>query len=100
MKSSQPMGITANSVELNIEELVLHGFSPADRYAIVAAVEHELSQLLVAQFGEGVPSLFAQSSEHERLDAGAFNVTPGANSNSIGSQIAQTVHRGLNEIKG
>lgn len=82
-------------VELHIDELVLHGFASGDRYAIAAAVERELSRLLAAQFAEGLPGSFAESSEHERVDAGAFNVASGANSNSVGSQIAQTVHRGL-----
>jgi len=83
-------------LELHIEELVLHGFSSADRYAIAAAVEQTLSQLLMTQFAvQRVPRSFSESSEHARLDAGAFNVAPGANSAAVGSQIAQSVHRGL-----
>ena len=88
--------INAESVELHIEELVLHGFGAGDRYAIAAAVEQELSRLLVAQFGvQGVPRLFAESSETPRVDAGAFNVAAGTNSEAIGGQIAQTVYQGL-----
>jgi len=83
-------------LELHIEELVLHGFSSPDRYAIAAAVEQTLSQLLGAQFAvQGVPRSFTESSEQARLDAGAFHVAPGANSAAIGSQIGQSVHRGL-----
>lgn len=82
---------------LHIDELVLHGFAARDRYAIAAAIEHELSLLLAAQFTEGLPPSFAQSTAHERLDAGAFNVAPGANSRSVGSQIAQTIHQGLSK---
>jgi hypothetical protein len=89
--------INPASVELHIEELVLHGFAAGDRYAIAEAVKHELSRLLVDQFAaQGLPSSFAESSEHARLDAGAFNVAPSANSEAIGGQIAQTVHQGLN----
>ena len=95
MRSALENDMNPQIVELHIDELVLHGFASGDRYAIAAAVEHELSRLLATQFAEGLPSSFAQSSEHERLDAGAFNVAPGANSNSVGNQIAQTVHRGL-----
>jgi len=79
-------------VELHIEELVLHGFSSRDRYAIAAAVEQTLSQLFAVH---GVPYSFTESSEQARLDAGAFNIAPRANSEVIGSQIAQSVHRGL-----
>ena len=95
MRGTQETQINPAAVELHIDELVLHGFAPGDRHAIALAVEHELSRLLSAQFAEGLPGSFAQSSEHEHIDAGAFNVSPGAHSNSVGSQIAQTVHRGL-----
>lgn len=95
MKDFKSTGMSARSVELYIDELVLHGFSPTDRNVIAAAVEHELTRLLSAQFAPGVPESFAHNSEHERVDAGAFNIAQGANSNSIGSQIAQTVYHGL-----
>ena len=97
MRGTQETQINPTMVELHIDELVLHGFAPGDRYSIAAAVEHELSRLLSAQFAQGLPESFAQSSEHEHVDAGTFNVSPGAHSNSVGSQIAQTVHRGLNK---
>lgn len=34
------------SIELRIEELILHGFSPGDHHRIGAAVERELGHLL------------------------------------------------------
>jgi hypothetical protein len=83
-------------VELHIDELVLHGFAAGDRHAIAQAVEHELARLLATQFAvQGMPRSFAESVEHTRLDAGAFKVAQGANSEAIGSQIAQSVHQGL-----
>ena len=36
----------ARSIELHIEELLLHSFSPGDQYHIGEAVEQELSRLL------------------------------------------------------
>ena len=91
-----PTQINPASVELHIDELVLHGFAAGDRYAIAAAVEQELSRLLLVQLAaQGLPHSFSESSEHAGLDAGAFNVAPSANSEAIGSQIAQTVHQGL-----
>ncbi|HET6976762.1 MAG TPA: hypothetical protein VFI24_10595 [Pyrinomonadaceae bacterium] len=92
-----PSQINPQSVELHIEELVLHGFAAGDRHAIAAAVERELSRLLMVQFAaHGLPRSFAENSEQARLDAGTFNVAPSANSEAIGGQIAQTVHQGLN----
>ena len=49
MKNQRP-------IELNIDELVLHGFPPGERYAIADAVEQTLSQLLTEQIAsEGIP---------------------------------------------
>lgn len=97
MRGSRTTEINPASLELHIEELVLHGFAAGDRYAIAEAVEQELSRLLVVQFAaQGLPRPFGESSEHARLDAGEFNVTPSANSEAIGGQIAQTVYQGLN----
>ena len=77
------------NVELYIEELVLDGFAPADRYRIGAALEHELTQL----FSQGgVPPALTQSVEMERLDGGAFQVAPAARAETIGAQVAQTVY--------
>ena len=43
---------SAMQFELNIEELVMHGFTPGDRHRIGEAVEQELTQLLADR---GVP---------------------------------------------
>jgi hypothetical protein len=83
------------SIELHIEELVLHGFPHGDRYAIAEAVASEIGQLLMNQSAGGVPTAFTKNSEQERVDAGVFNAAPGWSSKSLGGQIAQTVHRGL-----
>jgi len=81
---------------LHIEELVLHGFAPGDRYSIADAVEQELSRLLVEHFAEqGDSSRLSLNSEVARVDAGAFRVEPHAKPNSVGTQIAQAVHGGL-----
>ena len=41
--------MTRHNIELHIEELVLHGFSPSDRYRIAEAIERELVQLFSRQ---------------------------------------------------
>ena len=77
------------NVELHIEELVLHGFAPADRYRIGAGLERELARLFAAG---GVPPLFETSLEVERLDGGAFQTSSGARAERIGAQTAQAVY--------
>ncbi|HEX8237089.1 MAG TPA: hypothetical protein VF600_14115 [Abditibacteriaceae bacterium] len=90
----KPISEMKPNIELHIEELVLHGFSPSDRIAIGMAVEHELARLFAER---GVSSSLAQGGEMARLNAGAFQVAPGARSDTIGTQVAQSVHRGLSQ---
>lgn len=80
------------NVELHIEELVLHGFAPADRYRIGAAVERELQRLLTEQ---GAPHLLNGNIELVQIDAGAFEVKPNAKSETIGVQVAQAIYGGM-----
>jgi len=80
------------NVELRIEELVLFGFAPADRYRIGETVERELARLFDEQ---GVPPSLAHGSEVACLDGGAFKVVSGAKPEAAGVQIAQAVFGSL-----
>jgi hypothetical protein len=77
-------------VELQIEELVLHGFAPRDRHRIAEAIQHELTRL----FGDAsVPSSFLQSGESPGLDGGAFQISHGATAQSIGVEIGRALYQ-------
>lgn len=78
-------------VDLHIEELVLHGFAPGDRYRIGDALERELDRLFTEQ---GVPPS-PRSSELAYLDGGAFEVEPGSGAEEIGVRVARAVYGGL-----
>lgn len=78
------------NIELHIEELILEGFAPGDRYRIGEALECELTRLFNEQ---GAPSLFIQSGEFGRLDGGAFEVRPGTGAEAVGKQVAQTIYQ-------
>lgn len=80
------------NIELHIEELVLRGFAPSDRYRIGDAVAHELARLFAEQ---GTPPSLAQEREVPRLDGGAFEVKPGFRAEAIGGQVAQAVYGGF-----
>jgi hypothetical protein len=87
------VGVRTSKINLHIEELVLHGFAPGDRYTIADAVERELSRLLAENFADpDFSSLLTSNTEAARLDAGAFQVDLRSQTNSIGTQIAQAVH--------
>ena len=80
------------NIELNIEELVLHGFSPGDRHRIGEAVERELTRLLADR---GVPQSLAQGGEVASVDGGAFEVAEGSRADVVGAQVAKAVYGGL-----
>jgi len=75
-----------------IDELVLHGFAPGDRYSIGEAVERELARL----YGEcGVSASLMHHIQGVPIDAGAFNLAPGSTADAIGVQVAQALYKGL-----
>ena len=80
------------SIDFHIEELVLHGFSPGDRYGFGEALERELVFLLRER---GVPPSMTQEGEFERLDAGTLTLSPDWKADRIGVQVAQAVYKGL-----
>ena len=89
------MGVTPN-VELNIEELLLHGFPPGSRDAIAEAVRQELARRLAES---GTPASFLQNRVIGKVDGGAIQVAPGAQPQAIGSQIAGALYMGLTQGK-
>ena len=80
------------NVELHIEALVLHGFSPGDRHRIGAALSSELARLLAEQ---GPPSALARGFDAPRLDGGSFQMAPDAKPRAVGGQVAQAVYGGM-----
>jgi hypothetical protein len=84
--------MTERNIELEIEQLVLHGFSPTDQHRIGEAVRTELARQLAEQ---GTPKPLERGGRITRLDAGSFDVTPGSSPDTVGSQVAQSVYQGL-----
>ena len=90
-------GLTSNSqasIELHIEELVLHGFAPVDRYVIGDVVGRELARLLGQQ---AVPILLRSESATDEIKGARFNMLPNVKPPTIGRQIAQAVYQGFGE---
>lgn len=80
------------NIELHIEELVLHGFAPGNRHAIGEAVELELTRLFNEQ---GMLPSFEKNARIESLKGGEFNVAQGAQAETIGTQIARAIYKGI-----
>ena len=88
--------VTLPNIELNIEELVLHGFQPGDRQRIGLAVQQELSRLFTEQ---GLPTGLSSGGAVPSLDAGAFHNAPDAKPGAVGQQIANSIYTGFNNVK-
>lgn len=84
--------MTPKNIELHIEELVLHGFSPGDRHRIGEAVEREL----VRMFADwGVPESLERGWELASVDGGAIEVVSSSGADVVGAQVARAVYGGL-----
>ncbi len=81
-----------NNIELHIEKLVLHGFSPSDCHRIGRSVVFELARLFTEQ---GISHSMSKGGEFTHLDGGTFNIAPSSKAEAIGSQVAQAVYKGL-----
>ena len=79
-------------VEVSIGELVLNGFSPADRLPIADAIGRELERLFSE---EGIPPSLSKTAEADRLSGGAFRVAAGERQTSIGEKVARAIYGGL-----
>ena len=77
----------AAAIELHIEELVLHGFAPGDRYRIGDALERELVRLLATKGLAGLD----QSVSIAAVEGVTFTAAAGASARTLGERVAQQV---------
>jgi hypothetical protein len=82
------------AIEVQVEELVLHGFALGDRYVIGEAIERELVRLLGEQ---AVPFSLRSENTTDELKPPTFKAAPGAKPPAIGRQIAQAVYEGFSQ---
>jgi hypothetical protein len=80
------------AIELHIRELRLHGFAPADRRRIGAALERELTRLLSA---DALPERLAASTEVPSLPPARYRAPAGAPASAVGVAVARAVHGSL-----
>jgi hypothetical protein len=85
------------NIVIEIDELVLHGFPPGERYRIGEALQGELTRLL----GErGLPSMGAADAASDRLDGGSFVIASGMPATAIGAAVAGAVYRTVAGVTG
>ncbi|OUC11748.1 MAG: hypothetical protein B0A82_26530 [Alkalinema sp. CACIAM 70d] len=81
-----------NQINIHINQLVLHGFPPGNRDRMYAAIQQELTRLLTEQ---GIPPTLMQGAKADQIDGGSFNMTVGAKTEGIGTEIARSIYGGL-----
>jgi hypothetical protein len=84
------MAVTPQRIELHIEELVLHGFSHVDGYAVAEAIERELG---TRPAGRGVTIIEHGSSD--RVDAGSVELPQGVTPGGVGAALGERIHGSL-----
>jgi hypothetical protein len=82
------MAINKQTIEVNIDELVLHGFSAFERYQIAADLQMELTRLFTER---GLPASFNNAVRIDSLNAGSFQFSDNKKT-STGLQIAGSVY--------
>jgi hypothetical protein len=80
------------AINVQIDELVLQGFSPRDLYAIAEAIQRELRLLLETQ---GLPDGVRRSREHDTLRAPQATLPPSPRPDMTGVAIARAIYGGL-----
>lgn len=80
------------SVEINIEKLILFGFSPADRDKIGEALKSELARLVIEN---GMPSAVSTGNNISQIDGGTFQISANMQSYAIGNHIAKSIYEGM-----
>lgn len=81
-------------LQLQIDRLVLHGFSMSSRHRIGAAMQQELTRLFAEQ---GVPPALTQGQQMDRLDGIQFDLPTQENPRLVGVRIARAIYRRLSD---
>lgn len=77
-------------IELHIDELVLRGFPPSDRFKIAEALRSELTRLLSEHSRQNA---LPRSLTIDRIQTASFKVAHNAKPAAVGMQLAQSVYR-------
>ena len=85
--------MTPTRIRLHIDELVLHGFAPGDRYRIADALQARLGELLAEDQPDAAG---AQRVDVPQADVGEVHIQQTGPS-AIGAELANALHGGLRQ---
>jgi hypothetical protein len=80
------------NVDLNIDELIVHGLDPTEQHRLGPALERELTRLFETH---GVPPALTRSRTATRLALGDVQVDPAGGADAVSVQLAQALYQGL-----
>lgn len=80
------------TIEINIDELVLHGFQPGDKKQISEALEIALMHVFAQR---NVSPAFNQSADIHFLNAGSFGISSKSKPVQVATGIANSIHTTL-----
>lgn len=80
------------SIEINIDELILHGFSPADRFKIGNSLRSELAKLILEN---GMPAGISNGGDINGINGGTFQASKNMHARTVGTQIAKSIYGGM-----
>jgi len=80
------------TIDLRIEELVLHGFSPSEARRVGSTLEVELGRLLG---GGDPPQMLAADAEIASIDAGRISSPTTAKPEFTSAELAKAIFGGL-----
>jgi len=83
-------------IDINIDEIVLHGFARNDYEGIKTAIEAELERLIREK---GIPSILSSPLRYRQIEGGTFKMNRGTGMVKVGNEIAGTVYNGLKNLK-
>jgi hypothetical protein len=83
------------TVDLDIDELILHGVPAAAGDSVGAAVRQELARLLAQA---GVPPSLGRAGAASEIRARAIDVQPGTPPRLLGQQLAASIYQSLGTL--
>jgi hypothetical protein len=79
-------------IELNIDQLILEGFSRKEAYSISQSLKSELHRLIEK---DRLENKFMQDHHQPTMTVNPIAAKPNTNSKNVGRQIAQSIFNGL-----
>lgn len=79
-------------IEINIEQLVLHGFTNSDKAQIAEALQTALTEALANQ---GITPLLKHSIDIPYVNAGSLPLQANSKPANVGAAVANSVHSTL-----